>query len=69
MKKSSKLFYLLSIILVIIFLVILLIDYINYDTSTSFPFYATIIFRSIQLLIPSLISFIIGLILNKKKNR
>lgn len=66
MSKNYKLFYLLSIILIIIFLIILLIDYINYDTSTSFPFYATIIFRGLQFLIPSIISFIIGFILNKK---
>ena len=69
MKKNYKLFYLLSIILIVIFLVILLIDYINYDITTSFPFYATIIFRSIQLLIPSLISFVIGFILNKKNKK
>lgn len=66
-KKLCKRLNLVSIILIIIFLIVLIFDYLEYKKSyTSFPFYATIIMRSIQFLIPSLVCFLISNIKKKK---
>ena len=66
-KKIYKLFYIISILLSITFIIILTIDYLKYDSITySTPFYAFIIIRIIELLIPSIILFFIGKIIKKK---
>ena len=66
--KFSKICNLLSTILILIFLIKTIIDYINYSTIlTSAPFYVFIIVNTIYFLIPSLIIFIIGIIIKKKK--
>ena len=66
--KFSKICNLISTILILIFLIKTIIDYINYSTIlTSAPFYVFIIVNTIYFLIPSLIIFIIGIIIKKKK--
>lgn len=57
----------ISLILILSFIVILNIDYLNYYTyTTSSPFYAYIIVRSIEFLLPSLI--LLTVLLNKKQH-
>lgn len=70
MKKDLyKVFLALSISLIAVFIVLVIFDYVNYNPySTSAPFSANILLRSIQLLLPSFVFFCIGLI-NKKKNK
>ena len=70
-KKLSKLFSIFASLLGIIFLIIIFLDYLNYNNYTSFPFYVTIIVRSIEFLLPSFICLIISNILKikQKKNK
>ena len=66
-KKLCKYLNYTSIILLIILLIVLIFDYSNYKTSgTSFPFYITIIERSIQFLIPSIVCFLISFFKKRK---
>lgn len=67
-EKLSKLFLGLSLVLIIIFIIWLVIDYINYDTSSnSAPFYAYILIRSLEFILPSLILFVISIVLRKRE--
>lgn len=69
MKKEDiyKFLYAISIFLIISFAVILKIDYSKYNTyNNSAPFYALIIVRTIEFLVPSIILFIIGKIIKTK---
>ena len=69
-EKLSKLFLGLSLVLIIIFIIWLIIDYINYDSfSNSAPFYAYILIRSLEFILPSLILFIISIVLKKKEEK
>ena len=66
-EKIYKLFYIISILLSITFIIFLTIDYLNYNPITySTPFYTFIIIRIIELLIPSIILFLIGKIIKNK---
>ncbi|HBC85188.1 MAG TPA: hypothetical protein DCZ30_07365 [Clostridiales bacterium] len=68
MKKeiSYKFLYGISILLIFIFIIILGVDYFKYDThSNSSPFYAFIIVRMIEFIIPSIIVFVMGKIMKK----
>lgn len=65
MKKLYILLNIISLILIVCFGIMVIYDYINYDVTTSFPFYAYIIYRSITFLIPSLILFIISRFIKK----
>ncbi len=70
MKKENlyKILYIISIILLIVYIIILLLDYKNYNPyETSFPFYTTIIVRTVEFIVPSLLIFIVGVIIKKKK--
>jgi hypothetical protein len=72
-KKENwyKFMYVISGLLVVGFIIRLTADYIQYDPiATSFPFYASVLMRSIEFLLPSLIVFITAIIFKKyaKKN-
>lgn len=70
MKKINlyKILYVISILLLFIYVFILILDYINYNpTETSFPLYSTVIVRTIEFIIPSLLFFIFGIIMMKRK--
>ena len=62
MKKiMSKLLFVLSIILFLVFTIIIFIDYFNYDFITnSAPFSSLVIIRSLEFLLPSIISFLVS---------
>lgn len=67
--KKYKILYGISIILLICFCVFIGIDYSNYDPIvTSAPFSTNILLRGVEFLIPSIIIFVIGIILKKKNS-
>lgn len=69
MKKENiyKFLYAVSIFLVVGFAIRLGVDYFKYDsTNNSSPFYAFIIERLIEFIIPSIIVFIVGKLIKKK---
>ena len=63
-EKLSKLFLGLSLVFIIIFLIWIIIDYINYA-----PFYACLLIRSLEFILPSLVLFIIYMVLKKKEEK
>ena len=66
-QDISKFLKVISVILVIGFIVIMIFDYRNYNSNeTSFPFYTYIITRSLEFILPSIISFIVSMILKRK---
>lgn len=69
MKKENiyKFFYVISIFLIICFTIRLGVDYSKYNPySNSAPFYANVIGRIVEFIIPSIIVFIVGKIMKKK---
>lgn len=67
-EKLSKLFLGLSLVLIIIFIIWLIGDYLNYDpSSNSAPFYAYILVRSLEFILPSIILFVISIVLRKRE--
>ena len=69
-EKLSKLFLGLSLVFIIIFLIWIIIDYINYDSmANSAPFYAYLLIRSLEFILPSLVLFIIYMVLKKKEEK
>lgn len=69
MKKHNyyKIMYAISLLLLAIFIIVLLFDYFNYNPLyTSFPFTANILIRTFEFILPSIMIFIIGIILKKK---
>lgn len=63
MKKKQwyKFFNGISILLLIGFVIRLGADYMMYDAqTTSFPFYAKIVERTFEFVVPSIIIFIVG---------
>ena len=69
MKKKNiyKFLYAVSILFILIFIISLWVDYFKYDNqNNSAPFYVTIIVRTIEFVIPSIIVLIIGKIMKKK---
>lgn len=69
MKKENiyKFLYLISIFLILVFGIVIGIDYLKYDKiSNSAPFYAYVIIRAIEFLIPSAIGFIFAKLIKIK---
>lgn len=72
MKKENiyKFLYVVSIFLIIGFAIRLGIDYFKYDThNNSVPFYAFIIERVVEFIIPSIIVFVVAKIVKKKYDK
>lgn len=64
----SMILFLLSLLLVLYFIFATNIDWLNYySRGDSAPFYLTIIANGIKILIPSIISFLLGIFVSKKK--
>ena len=62
-----KVLYCVFIVLVIAFIVFLGIDFYFYDPiSTSAPFYAYLIIRGLEFLLPAVIIFIISEVVRRK---
>ncbi len=72
MKKENiyKFLYAVCIFLIIGFAVRLGVDYFKYDnTNNSAPFYAFIIERVVEFIVPSIIIFIVGKVMKKKYSK
>ena len=54
------------LILVLYYIIVLNIDYLHWYVNSS-PFYFDVIFRGIEILLPGIIMFIIGIFLIRKK--
>ena len=68
MKKENfyKLLYIVSILLILCFFILLGIDYFKYNAMVnSAPFYAFIIVRSLEFILPAAIIFIVAKIIKK----
>ena len=66
-KKISTICKVLSVVLIIVFIVLSIIDYINYNPiATSAPYYVNLIINASYLLIPAIIVYIIGIIIEKR---
>lgn len=72
MKKKfnfTNLFNILSTILVVCFLVKTIIDYTQYSsTVNSAPFYIWILVNALYFIVPSIILFIVGIVIKKRTN-
>lgn len=72
MKKENihKFIYIVGIFLVIGFAIRLGVDYFKYDsTNNSAPFYAFIIERVVEFIVPSMVLFIVGKVMKKKYSK
>ena len=72
MKKENihKFIYIVWIFLVIGFAIRLGVDYFKYDnTNNSAPFYAFIIERVVEFIVPSIVVFIVGKVMKKKYSK
>ena len=72
MKKENihKFIYIVWIFLVIGFAIRLGVDYFKYDnTNNSAPFYAFIIERVVEFIVPSMVLFIVGKVMKKKYSK
>ena len=66
-KKITTICKVLSVVLVITFIVLNIIDYVNYNPMvTSAPYYVNLLVNALFLLMPAIIVFIIGIIIEKK---
>ena len=66
-KKITTICKVLSVVLVITFIVLNIIDYVNYNPMiTSAPYYVDLLVNALFLLMPAIIVFIIGIIIEKK---
>lgn len=69
MKKANiyKFLYGISTLLVLGFAIHTIVDACRYDSMlTSFPFYAFVLVHAVEYLVPSIIVFIVALIVKKK---
>lgn len=63
----SMILFFLSLLLVLYFIFATNIDWLNYySRGDSAPFYLTIVTNGIKILIPSVISFVLGIFISKK---
>ncbi len=72
MKKENiyKFLYAVSVFLIIGFVIRLGVDYFKYNThSNSAPFYAFVIERIVEFIIPSIIIFIVAKVVKKKYSK
>lgn len=65
-KKLQRICNIISILLIIAFVIKTIVNYFQYDVMVnSAPFYVWIIFNALFLLIPALLVFIIGCVIDK----
>lgn len=69
-KKFYRFMFVISALLFIGFAIRLTVDYIKYDeVLTSFPFYAFIIERAVEFLLPSLVALTVGIIVRHRNKK
>lgn len=66
-QNIYKILYIISLLLFFVFIIILCVDYANYNPfETSAPFYAFVIIRLVEFVVPSILLLLIGKIIKKK---
>ena len=65
--KIGKIFHMISVVLLFFFFVHTVVDYNNYNSSNSAPFYVTILKNSCYYILPIIFLFIIYLFIKSKK--
>lgn len=66
-KIICKILYAASIVLAAAFVISIIIDRYNYDNVlTSAPFYAAVLARTVEFLLPGVIALVAAIIINKK---
>lgn len=66
-QNIYKILYIISLLLFFVFIIMLCIDYANYNPfETSAPFYAFVIVRLVEFVVPSILLLLIGKIIKKK---
>ncbi len=69
-KKIYCILFVISALLFIGFAVRLTVDYVKYEEIlTSFPFYAFVIERSVEFLLPSIVVLTAALIIRRKSRK
>ena len=71
MKKEViyKILFILSVLLLIAFFIFIVLDYTEYDNLTnSAPFSTYVFVRTLEFILPSILSLVIALILKHKGN-
>ena len=66
-KKITTICKVLCVVLIIAFIILSIVDYVNYNPMiTSAPYYVDLLVNALFLLMPAIIVFIIGIIIEKK---
>ena len=66
-QNIYKILYIVALLLFFVFIIMLCIDYANYNPfETSAPFYAFVIVRLVEFVVPSILLLLIGKIIKKK---
>ena len=66
-NKIYKYLYLVSILMVCAFIILTIVDYSNYNSiTTSAPFYADILLRAVEFVLPAFVFVCVGYIYQKK---
>ena len=66
-KKITTICKVLCVVLVIAFIILSIVDYVNYNPMiTSAPYYVDLLVNALFLLMPAIIVFIIGIIIEKR---
>lgn len=66
-QNIYKILYIISLLLFFVFIIMICIDYANYNPfETSAPFYAFVIVRLVEFVVPSILLLLIGKIIKKK---
>ena len=67
-KNGTLICNIISLLLIIAFVVKSIVDYLQYSSSlNSAPFYVWVVANAIYFIVPSVIIFVIGIIIKKKK--
>lgn len=67
-QNIYKILYIISLLLFFVFIIMLCIYYANYNPfETSAPFYAFVIVRLVEFVVPSILLLLIGKIIKKKQ--
>ena len=66
-KKITTICKVLCVVLIIAFIILSIVDYVNYNPMiTSAPYYVDLLVNALFLLMPAIIVFIIGIIIEKR---
>ena len=69
-KKVYKYLYLISILMICAFVILTIVDYSNYNPiTTSAPFYANILLRAVEFVLPAFVFACVGYFIKRKTNR